>query len=84
MTVTNLATEGTPAELSTNSMYGPGGAAVPFAGAVTFRLLPLVAENDSSIERWSMFRECVVELGRIRTTFWIEAACGVETLKWLP
>ena len=30
-------------ESTTNNMYGPGGAAVPFAGAVTVRLLPLVA-----------------------------------------
>jgi hypothetical protein len=41
--VTILATEGTPAPLIRNSIYGPGGARLPFRGATAVRLVELVA-----------------------------------------
>ena len=47
-TRTHAATEGTPFALTTNSMYIPGGAMFPFAGAVTVSP-PAVCENASGM-----------------------------------
>ena len=40
---TTFPTDGTPARLTRNSMYGPGGADLPFSGTVTVRLCPSAA-----------------------------------------
>ena len=52
-TCMNDATEGTPRELMTNSMYGPAGTAFTFAGNVTLRP-PLVRSNTRFAKRWLM------------------------------
>ena len=55
---TNAATEGTPAALSTCSMYGPGGTTAGVGFIVQFKT-PFCSVNATRWKRWSMLMQCV-------------------------
>src|SRR5882724_8151330 len=64
-TISIFATEGTPEPLIRNSMYGPGGAKAPLAGATALRVVELVACTVSGKMSWLWLNVCVTEDSRI-------------------
>jgi hypothetical protein len=78
-----LAIDGTPAELSMNIMYFPGGARFGFAGTNTFKPAGLL-RNLRRLMRWLKLKWCVTALKAIKLTLVILAASGVTTLKARP
>src|SRR5690349_1464784 len=52
--------DGTPAALSTNRWYVPGGVPLARAGSVAVRTVADLV-NGNSMKRWSMFTLCVVD-----------------------
>ena len=77
------ATEGTPWSSTRNTMYQPGGARLPFAGASTVNA-PLPRVKLSDMKRWSWSTLWVSDPIRTRDTEAIRAASGVSTVNGVP
>jgi hypothetical protein len=83
-TVTIFATEGTPEPLIKNSMYGPGGAKAPLAGATALRLVELVAFTVSGKRSWLWLNPWVTEDSRIKVPRLMDPAFGVWIVNDCP
>src|SRR6185312_11380898 len=76
----HLATDGTPSELTTNSMYQPRGARFSLIGATRFRP-PAMGEAARGTMRGDGLVACVTAAGGISTA-WASAGSTFDTLTW--
>src|SRR5690348_6895114 len=83
-TITIFAIEGTPALLIRNSMYGPGGAKAPRAGAVALRVVAPDALTASGKMSWLWLNPWVTEDSRIKVPRLMDAELGVWIVNEFP